>query len=522
MANKKRNKNGAVSTDRFSEQTRKSRRESQPLRYDSFDPSNYGGVGGNGTYTGAEAYSRRVSQGEYTKKRKQGKRKRIVLAVISIFLAVLLGGAGAAWAYISALEGNFHEGLDLGALGDVLKPPEYEGDPFYVLLMGVDGSEERAASAEYSGDTFRSDSMMLVRVDPGTKKVTIISIHRDILVDMGEYGKNKINAAHALGGPELAVKTVSELAGVNISHYAEIDFDGFAKIIDSIGGIEVDVPMTIDDPQAGGYIEAGPQTLWGGHALVLCRARHAYDDYGDGDAFRAANQRLVIGAMARKILQSDLPTIASTVTTLSEYVTTDYDIGEIISLAQSMQGLNPDTDIYSAMTPTTSAYLNETWYEYLDTDAWKTMMDRVNQGLPPTEEDVVDPASGTVLAATGDGGSASDPGTNNNTNNGNTPDNSKPKGTSEVKSGTVVIKNGSGVQGVAGDAGKKLQGVGYTVQTGNADSTNYKETLIIYKTADQASEAQEIAKLLGVGKAQLNDGTYNITNDFLVVVGHDW
>ena len=78
------------------------------------------------------------------------------------------------------------------------------------------------------------------------------------MVDMGEYGVNKLNAAHVFGGPALSVQTVSKLAGVDISHYAEINFDGFRDIVDALGGIEVDVPMTIDDEDAGGHLDAGP------------------------------------------------------------------------------------------------------------------------------------------------------------------------------------------------------------------------------------------------------------------------
>ncbi len=75
-----------------------------------------------------------------------------------------------------------------------------------------------------------------------SKKVTLVSLHRDTMVDMGEYGVNKLNAAHVFGGPALSVQTVSKLAGVDISHYAEINFDGFRDIVDALGGIEVDVP----------------------------------------------------------------------------------------------------------------------------------------------------------------------------------------------------------------------------------------------------------------------------------------
>ena len=141
--------------------------------------------------------------------------------------------------------------------------------------MGTDGSDDREASEEFAGDQFRSDSIMLTRIDPVNKKVTLVSLHRDTLVDMGEYGQNKLNAAHAIGGAAMSVKTVSELAGVPISHYAEINFDGFKDIVDALGGVEVDVPMTIDDADAGGHLDEGLQTLNGDQALILCRSRHA-------------------------------------------------------------------------------------------------------------------------------------------------------------------------------------------------------------------------------------------------------
>ena len=77
------------------------------------------------------------------------------------------------------------------------------------------------------------------------------------------YGPNKLNASAAFGGAPLVVSTVSTFAGVPISHYASIDFDGFKDVVDALGGIEVDVPMEIDDADAGGHVDAGLQTLNG-------------------------------------------------------------------------------------------------------------------------------------------------------------------------------------------------------------------------------------------------------------------
>ena len=113
------------------------------------------------------------------------------------------------------------------------------------------------------------------------------------------------------------VDTISKFAGVPISHYVEIDFDGFKAAVDALGGIDVDVPVTIDDDDAGGYVEAGQQTLNGDQALILCRSRHTYDEYGSGDYYRMANQRMVMGAIAKKILASDVVTMANTINAMA-------------------------------------------------------------------------------------------------------------------------------------------------------------------------------------------------------------
>ncbi|WP_449314860.1 LCP family protein [Rubneribacter sp.] len=448
-----------------------------------------------------------MPRGEYDRARSQKSRRlKVALAVVGV---LLVGGLGTAFAYYGILSGNLHAGVDAD-LRAALVETDLANEPFYLLLMGTDGSSDRESSEEFAGDQFRSDSIMLTRIDPVGKKVTLVSVHRDTLVDMGEYGQNKLNAAHALGGAALAVQTVSELAGVPISHYAEINFDGFKDVVDALGGVEVDVPMEIDDQDAGGHLDAGPQTLNGDQALILCRARHAYDEFGDGDSYRAANQRLVLAAIAKKLLAADVATMASTVQALSQYVTTDLEITDIIGIAQAMQGLDPATDIYSGMEPTTSEYIGGIWYEINDAEAWKTMMERVDQGLPPTDQDVVDEASGTILASTGSGQLTND---NGDLSGG---------GASQMRQGTVAVRNGNGVSGAGSQAAERVESLGYTVESGNADSFDYERTMIVYDDASDAERAQEIAEALGVGQPQQNDGSYLFDSDFLVVLGADW
>ena len=216
------------------------------------------------------------------------------------------------------------------------------------------------------------------------------------------YGPNKLNASAAFGGAPLVVSTVSTFAGVPISHYASIDFDGFKDVVDALGGIEVDVPMEIDDADAGGHVDAGLQTLNGEQALILCRARNAYEEagYSGGDFYRAANQRMVIGAIAKKLMESDPATMATSIATLCDYVTTDMGVTDIVSIANSMRGIDTENNIWSAMNPTISAYENGVYIEYSDNEAWRKMMTRVDDGLPPYEDEKRNVNDGGTLDGT--------------------------------------------------------------------------------------------------------------------------
>lgn len=464
-------------------------------------------------------YSRGAAGNDYAYDRRRKKRKRIALGVLAVVLAVALGGVGVAFAYISKIETQLNDNITPEIQQALEKPAEYDGGTFYMLLMGTDGSAERSESEEYAGDNFRSDSMILTRVDPQNKKVTMVSLHRDTEVEIEGYGTQKLNASYAIDGPAGAIRAVSQMAGVPISHYAEINFDGFRAAVDALGGVEVDVPMEIDDEMAGGHVDQGLQTLNGDQALILCRARHAYDEYGDGDRYRAANQRLVLAAIAKKILTSDVGTMTSTIEALSQYVTTDFKIGDILALANSLKDIDPAKDIYSAMEPTESEYRNDTWYEKLDKSAWNTMMNRVKQGLPPTEEDEIDELNGTVLASAGDGSGA---GASDQETGVQSPGSSG-KTFSETRTGVVTIKNGNGITGCGAEALERIKPLGYTADASNANSFSYDETVVVFDTADQRVYAEELIDALGCGRAVQNkDDKYVYEGDFLILIGADW
>lgn len=314
---------------------------------------------------------------------------RKVLHRIGAVLAVLLV---AIIVFGVSVTGRLNDGISSDTRAALT--PALPGQPFYMLLVGTDKSADRMADNS-TGGVFRTDSMILARVDPIGAKVTLVSIQRDTLVDLGgSYGKQKINAAYTLGGAPLLIKEVSELAGVPIAHYAELDFDSFVNVVDAIGGIDVNIPIDLQDADAHLDVKAGQQTIDGATALALCRARHAYDKYGSGDYYRTANQRMVLGAILKKGLSGNPLTLMATVNAAADSVSTDLSGVDLMFLGIRFVGFDASKDLMSGLEPTTGKQIGGTWYEIVQEDAWKTMMDRVDKGLSPYESDADNPTAG--------------------------------------------------------------------------------------------------------------------------------
>ncbi len=447
-----------------------------------------------------DGYGREAARERYASRMRRRKRPSLIRRVFIALAVILAVGAGSAFAYVQMLNGNLSDGL--GDLDSSLVHTSLTKEPFYMVLLGTDASIERQDDPSYA-ESFRTDTILLARIDPVSKKVTLVSMPRDTMIDMGEYGTQKLNAAYAIGGASAAVDEVSEISGVGISHFCLVDMDGLKQVVDALGGIEVDVPVAIDDEDAGGHVDSGLHTLNGEEALILCRARNCFDEVGAGDSFRAANQRLVLQAIANKILSSDVRTIAKTVTTLSEYVSTDLTVKEIVSLAQAFQGVDAQSSIYTASMPTYSEYVDELWYEIIDEPEWWAMMDRVEQGLPPTESTEIDYVTGTVLANAGDESDGS--------------------GNAEItKDGWINVRNGTPQEGLGGTIAEQLEAAGYyVVDVANADVDTYETTMVIYSDNLQETEARQIAETIGGAQVFQNDGTYTMHEEFLVVVGAD-
>lgn len=184
-------------------------------------------------------------------------------------------------------------------------------EPLTVLLMGVDMDQGSRGGSWEEG---RSDSMILVTVNPRTQKTTMVSLTRDIMVEIANADGTssgtieKLNHSYSYGQAPMTVATVEKMLDIHINRYVEINMDGLVELVDAVGGITVNntlgFPISISEhePAYTAVVEPGEQLINGAQALVYARMR--YDD-PDGDVGRQKRQREVIQAIVQKLLQLD-------------------------------------------------------------------------------------------------------------------------------------------------------------------------------------------------------------------------
>lgn len=306
-----------------------------------------------------------------------GRGKKAAIGILAAFVLVLVGVGTAFGVYLSNINNSLAGNLsneEMQEIQDALVPLVSYDKPFYMMLIG---SDEREGSDE---EGKRSDTAILARVDAPNGVVTLISIPRDTMIEMDEYGTQKFNAAYAFEGAAGTITEAKELTGANISHYAEVNFNSLIELVNVIGGVEVDVPELIDDPDAGNVvIQPGLQTLDGEAALVFARSRA----YADGDFTRTSNQRLLIEAIMNKVLSLPPNELPAAIQSAANCVTTDLNATDLLSLATQLQGASSLT-LYSGMVPSDVTMLNGVSYVVADKAALAEMMKVVDAGGDPS------------------------------------------------------------------------------------------------------------------------------------------
>ena len=337
----------------------------------------YSTSSGNYQASTAQRFSRESVTYASTQRSSKGKKALVIIVILLLVAAVV---ALALFIFKENRKSEINDDLhkmdkeQLEALDSALTGTQTFDEPFVILLLGTDTSKERQESIEYGNDGFRSDTNILMRVDPVNNTVSLLSIQRDTMIQIDGVGTAKFNAAYTYGGPSGTIEAVKNLTGVDVDHYAEINFDGLVSLIDAVGGVDVDVPETIDDEEAGGYIEAGYQHLEGAQALVFARSRA----YVDGDYTRATNQRILLEALAHKLLETPASELAGIIQASTEFLTTDsgLDFDFIYSVADQMRhnADHPTVVIYSANLPSQAAMIGDVSYVIADTAGVQDMI----------------------------------------------------------------------------------------------------------------------------------------------------
>ncbi|TMU84111.1 LytR family transcriptional regulator [Bacillus sp. BHET2] len=224
-------------------------------------------------------------------KHKRGKKRTWLKVVGIVFLLMLIGGGVYAYSIYHSLNSaveTMHTPIDRDKSSKRTKEVTFKDkEPFSVLLLGVD---------ERENDKGRSDSMIVLTVNPNKKSVKMISIPRDTLTDIVGHGtRDKINHAYAFGGVEMSMDTVEGLLDIPIDYYVKINMEGFEDIVNAVGGVTVnnDLNFSYD----GYSFKEGQLTLSGKEALAFSRMRH---DDPRGDFGRQLRQREVIQGVIRE------------------------------------------------------------------------------------------------------------------------------------------------------------------------------------------------------------------------------
>ncbi|KAK1181509.1 LCP family protein [Streptomyces sp. NBS 14/10] len=247
---------------------------------------------------------------ETPKRRRRGRWLRLFALAVAL---LVLSGAGVGWWLYERLDGNIK--TDTRTENELRKfaaerPVALVRDAQNILLIGSDNRGGKG-NGKYGKDTGtqRSDTTILLHLQAGGKSATAISIPRDLMVDIpsctqadGKRGKAKFaqfNWAFEFGGPACTIRTVEKLTGIRVDHHMIVDFSGFKKMVNAVGGVEVCLKDPIDDDEAHLRLPEGRQVLQGEQALGYVRARYSIGDGSDTE--RIGRQQEFLGALVKKL-----------------------------------------------------------------------------------------------------------------------------------------------------------------------------------------------------------------------------
>jgi len=365
-----------------------------------------------------------------------------------------------------------------------------------ILILGSDRRPDEEDSDEYA----RSDTIILAHIDPENDYMSLLSLPRDLRVNVPGYGHNKINFAFAAGGPALTIKTIEELTGIDIKHYVEVSFQAFCDITDAMGGVYVDVDRRYYNDNAHYELinlAPGYQLLNGADALDFVRFRHDLNlDFG-----RMERQQMYLTAMREQAMGWwDLPVkLPKMIGALFNNLTTDLGANDFLNLAY--WGVRLDGSRIRRVTLVGSA-------EEIEENGR-----RISYVL--ASKNRVAEAVNTYYALPGT--TESDTGTGSSPAGSTTTSSTLPAADFDLEGVEIDVMNANGRSGEAASAGNWLEGLGATVVTVDNAGRSEAETYVEYP-AGASSAARSAAQALGLETTVENESAERVT----VILGDDF
>ncbi|WNG86784.1 LCP family protein [Mycobacterium sp. ITM-2016-00317] len=466
---------------------------------------------------------------------------RVAAALVAVLALVLTGGA---WQWQSAKNNllNRVSALDPDSR-DILDANAQFGDENF-LIVGTDSrigaNSEMGAGSTDDAAGARSDTVMLVNIPANRKRVVAVSFPRDLEIDpmqcepwnpeTREYGtiydeespmygmekvytEYKLNSAFAVGGPKCLVKVIQKLSGLHVNRFMAVDFAGFSKMVDALGGVEVCSTTPIEDYELGTVLAtAGRQTVDGHTALNYVRARQVTTET-NGDYGRIKRQQLFLSSLLRSLISKEtFFSLSKLNNVVNMFIGDSYvdnvDTKDLVDLGQSVQGVNAGRITF--VTVPTVGYADEWGNEIPRTDDMRALFDAIINDDPLPEERNADntPVSGPEALANS---TATQPGQS---------DDSQVVDAiaTDPESVTVQVSNSTGSAGLGASTSTALEAHGFNVETPDDYPGPLSRTTVFFSPGNEEAAAT-VASAFGDAAIERATGLGDVVQ---VVLGTDF
>lgn len=426
---------------------------------------------------------------------------RFLVALLAVFVFTA-GGVGYAFWFANDRVNK----IPVAETGDAIDGDVDPGEPANFLIIGSDTrafvdsdlEEEQFGNAqEQSGQ--RSDTMMVAHVDPDSGESVLVSFPRDLWVDIPGHGESKLNAAFALGGPELAIKTIEQNFDLPINHYLEVDFAGFQAIVESIGSVRIFFPTAARDTVTGLQVDTpGCVALEGTQALAYVRSRYYEYRTAEGewradptaDIGRIRRQQYFIRSLMQEAIEKSARDLRKAVQLVDKVVPklrrdASLSYQDLVGLADAFRGVDAGgVEMLTIPADLDRSADGQSILVVRDDDAapMLEMLRSFSSGSAPAEPVVPDVDPATV---------------------------------------SIAVQNGAGVQGAAGEALAEFVRAGFAgAGATNADRADYEVTEIRYRSGERDAALVVQSYLAAGGELAESDDTGGA--DVVVVLGRDY